>query len=94
MTASGRIDVDSVTRDRFKQDCVQGFEFSGRDSKGKRVTGMVTSGALATTLVADVNLMVEIPDEWTMEEAATVPVVYATVLYAFFVVRIQLAMLL
>lgn len=33
MTASGRIDVDAVTRDRFKQECVQGFEFSGRDSK-------------------------------------------------------------
>lgn len=87
MTASGRIDVDSVTRDRFKQDCVQGFEFAGRDAKGRRVTGMVTSGALSTTLAADVNLLVEVPEKWSMEEAATVPVVYSTTLYAFFIVR-------
>lgn len=86
MTASGRIDVDSVTRDRLKQDCVQGFEFSGRDWNGKRVTGMVTSAALATILEADTNLMVEIPDEWSMEEAATTPVVYSTVFYSLFVV--------
>lgn len=50
---------------------------------------MVTSAALATLLEADVNLMVEIPDGWSMEDAATVPVVYATVLYAFFVVSLQ-----
>lgn len=33
MTASGRIPVDVITMDRAEQECVQGFEFSGRDTK-------------------------------------------------------------
>lgn len=48
--------------------------------------GMVTSAALATLMAADVNLLVEIPEDWSMEDAATAPVVYATVMYSFFVV--------
>lgn len=48
--------------------------------------GMVTSAALSSLLTADSNLLVEIPDDWSMEDAATVPVVYSTVCYAFFVV--------
>lgn len=88
MTASGRIDVDAVTKDRFKQECVQGFEFCGRNSKGKRIMGMATSAALATELVADSHLIVEIPEKMSMEEAATIPVVYCTAIYAFCIVRI------
>lgn len=32
MTASGRINVDVITQNRTEQECVQGFEFSGRDN--------------------------------------------------------------
>lgn len=43
--------------------------------------GFCDGRALATTLVADKHFMIPIPDEWSLEDAATVPVVYATVLY-------------
>ncbi|KAL3270572.1 hypothetical protein HHI36_021109 [Cryptolaemus montrouzieri] len=82
MTASGRINADVITMDRIEQECVQGFEFCGRDLTGRRVMGMVNHGALTTMLAADKYLLIDIPDEWSMEDAATVPVVYATVIHA------------
>ncbi|KAK9884293.1 hypothetical protein WA026_005245 [Henosepilachna vigintioctopunctata] len=83
MTASGRINADVITMDRREQECVQGFEFCGRDRAGRRVMGMLSHGALSTVVDADTHLVWEIPECWTMEEAATIPVVYFTVLFAF-----------
>lgn len=82
MTASGRLANEVVARGRMNQDCVQGLEYSGRDSTGRRVMGMVASKALSSMLIADRNLLWEIPDSWTLEDAATVPVVYGTVIFA------------
>ncbi|GJQ79757.1 hypothetical protein Trydic_g23234 [Trypoxylus dichotomus] len=78
MTASGKILPEVITRNRFDLECVQGFEFAGRNSKGERVVGMGVTGALAT-LVQCKKLLFRIPDHWTMEDAATVIVVYGTV---------------
>ena len=64
------------------QDCVLGFEFSGRMLNGKRVMGLVPFKGLATTVAADPSLLWDVPDEWTLEEAASVPAVYATAYYA------------
>jgi hypothetical protein len=61
------------------QDNVAGLEFSGRDRRGRRVMGMVSHGALASVVVADSSLLWDVPDHWTLEDAATVPVVYGTV---------------
>ncbi|XP_017797115.1 PREDICTED: fatty acid synthase-like, partial [Habropoda laboriosa] len=55
---------------------------SGRDSKGQRIMAMVPARGLATTVVADRGFMWEVPDKWSLEEAATVPVAYATSYYA------------
>ncbi|KAH1010150.1 fatty acid synthase [Dendroctonus ponderosae] len=82
MTASGRINVDAITRDRREQECVQGFEFSGRTQSGQRVFGMVTNGACSTLIEADTYMISPIPDAWTLEEAATIPVVYGTCFFA------------
>jgi len=41
--------------------------------------GMVSHGALASVVVADKALLWDVPDHWTLEDAATVPVVYGTV---------------
>lgn len=38
--------------------------------------------ALATTVDANPDCLIPVPDKWSLEEAATVPVVYATALYA------------
>ncbi|XP_063623054.1 fatty acid synthase-like [Cydia splendana] len=61
-----------------------GIEFSGRSSIGKRVMGIVERG-LATTVMADTSFIWEVPTQWSLEEAATVPVAYATAYYALVV---------
>ncbi|KAL1501269.1 hypothetical protein ABEB36_006624 [Hypothenemus hampei] len=84
MTASGKINVDAITRDRREQEGVQGFEFSGRTSTGRRVFGMVTNNACASLVNASSYLLWDVPDSMSLEEAATIPVVYLTSYYALF----------
>lgn len=38
-------------------------------------------GALATLVQLDRRVLIPVPENWTLEDAATVPVVYGTVLY-------------
>ncbi|XP_026498403.2 fatty acid synthase-like isoform X1 [Vanessa tameamea] len=82
MTAMGRVSVDAVASGRLAQECVQGFEVVGRTCNGTRVMGMVRNSGMANMVVADKALVWGIPDEWTFEEAASVPVAYGTVYYA------------
>lgn len=56
-----------------------GLEFSGRDRLGKRVMGIVSGRSLATSVSADPAFLWQVPDHWSLEEASTVPAVYATV---------------
>lgn len=51
--------------------------------------GLVQSDGLATSVAAENHLLFDIPDAWSLEQAATVPVVYCTAYYAL-VVRGQL----
>lgn len=37
---------------------------------------------MATTVISPERLMFDVPDHWTLREAATVPLVYATAYYA------------
>lgn len=85
MLATGKLPPDALPGDLAGQDCVLGLEFSGRNTKGRRVMGMVAARGLATTVLADPGFMWEVPDKWTLEEAATIPVVYATSYYALFI---------
>lgn len=55
------------------------MEFAGRDSKGKRVMGMLAARGLATSVLADPGFLWEVPSKWTLEQASTIPVVYGTV---------------
>jgi fatty acid synthase len=41
--------------------------------------GMLPHGAIASVVVADKTILLDVPDHWTLEDAATVPVVYGTV---------------
>ncbi|XP_046964244.1 fatty acid synthase-like [Vanessa cardui] len=86
MTAMGRVTADSVATGRLAQECVQGFEIVGRTSNGTRVMGMVVNSGLANMVEAEKSLLWAIPDEWTFEEAASVPVAYGTVYYALVMV--------
>lgn len=44
--------------------------------------GVLSGGSLANRVIPDEDLTLPVPDEWSLEQAATVPVVYLTVLYA------------
>ncbi|XP_030748839.1 fatty acid synthase-like [Sitophilus oryzae] len=82
MTATGKINVDTVTRERREQECVQGFEYSGRLANGKRVMGMVNNGACGSYCKGDKYLMWDVPEHWSLREAATVPITFATSIFA------------
>lgn len=87
MIASGRISSESsYLLNRTEQSSMQGLEFSGCDEAGSRVMGIVQSGAFSSLLVVDPYLKIPVPDGWSLEDAATVPAVYTTVYYAFFIV--------
>ncbi|CAK1589941.1 unnamed protein product [Parnassius mnemosyne] len=86
MTATGRVTADAVARGRLAQDCVQGFEIVGRTPNGSRVMAMVRNSGMSNMVKGDKALMWSIPDEWSFEEAATVPVAYGTVYYALVMV--------
>ncbi|XP_022831800.1 fatty acid synthase-like [Spodoptera litura] len=82
MTAIGRVTVDAIDRGRLAQECVKGIEVVGKTINGTRVMGMVRNRGIANLVEGDRQSLCPIPDEWTFEEAATVPVAYGTVYYA------------
>ena len=43
--------------------------------------GMGDCGCMATMVLPDKEFIWNVPEHWTLEEAATVPVVYGTVSY-------------
>lgn len=72
--------------DRVETLSVLGLEFSGIKKDGKRVMGIgLNAGAIATHYDAKRAMLWDVPDRWSLEEAATVPLVYFTVYFAFFV---------
>lgn len=85
MFASGKLSLDAMTKSMARQDCVLGFEFSGRDVDGRRVMGVVEAKGLATSVLAERDFIFEVPDKWTLEQAATIPVAYATCYYGMFI---------
>jgi len=84
MLALGRI-TDNRGKNVFEQETCLGFEFSGIKRNGERVMGIgVNAGALATHYNPACAILWRVPDSWTLEESATVPLVYFTVYFAFF----------
>ncbi|XP_017118527.1 fatty acid synthase [Drosophila elegans] len=85
MLATGRLAVELYGSSRIDQNCVLGFEYSGTNVlTGRRIMSMVVKGGVASYVEKPSKLIWDIPDHWSLEEAATVPVVYITVYYAFF----------
>ncbi|GFU22758.1 fatty acid synthase, partial [Nephila pilipes] len=78
MLATGKLSQSDTATDNWSP----GLEFSGRLDNGRRVMGFVQSHGLATTVAVDPDLLWDIPDNWTLEEASTIPVAYATSYYA------------
>ncbi|KRX40198.1 Fatty acid synthase [Trichinella murrelli] len=85
MLATGRLSVDAIPGTFLDRECLLGMEFSGCLKSGERIMGLLPCQALATTVVADMRFVWKVPESWTLEEAATVPVVYTTAFYALIV---------
>jgi fatty acid synthase len=87
MLASGKLPLSSVPSRVKDRSCVIGIEFSGVSVKsGERVMGFLESSSMATHVcVQDNDLLWTVPPKWTLEEAATVPIVYATAYYALII---------
>uniref|UniRef100_H3AY86 Fatty acid synthase n=1 Tax=Latimeria chalumnae TaxID=7897 RepID=H3AY86_LATCH len=85
MLATGKLPPDAIPGDLALQQCMLGMEFSGRDPSGKRVMGLLPAKGLATVVDSDQRFLWAVPEAWTLEEAASVPVVYATAFYALVV---------
>lgn len=85
MLATGRLAVELYGTSRIDQNCVLGFEYSGINTKtGRRIMSMVVKGGVGSYVEKPSKLIWNIPEHWSLKEAATVPVVYITVYYAFF----------
>ncbi|XP_071547019.1 fatty acid synthase-like [Panulirus ornatus] len=84
MLATGKLPPDALPGDLAMKECILGLEFAGF-SKGKRVMGLVAAGGLATSVEADPLLTWPVPASWSLKDASTVPVVYATAYYALVV---------
>ncbi|XP_042639485.1 fatty acid synthase [Orycteropus afer afer] len=85
MLATGKLSPDSIPGKFATHDCMLGMEFSGRDSSGKRVMGLVPAEGLATSVLLSSDFLWDVPPGWTLEEAASVPVVYTTAYYSLVV---------
>ncbi|KFP09893.1 Fatty acid synthase [Egretta garzetta] len=85
MLATGKLPPDAIPGNWALQQCMLGMEFSGRDLTGRRVMGLLPAKGLATVVDCDTRFLWEVPKNWTLEEAASVPVVYATAYYALVV---------
>ena len=67
------------------QECLLGIEFSGRDESGGRVMGLLPAKGLASVVDTRRDFLWNVPDDWSLEQAATVPVAYSTAFYALVV---------
>lgn len=86
MIATGKSASETVARVRLTQDCVIGYEFSGVGPSGNRVMGLINNRGLSNLCVADQTYAIwNIPHHWSLEDAATVPSVYVTCIYALYI---------
>ncbi|XP_056152912.1 fatty acid synthase [Lampris incognitus] len=85
MLATGKLPPDAIPGDIALQQCMLGMEFSGCDPSGRRVMGLLPAKGLATCVDADKRFLWDVPSGWTLEQAASVPVVYATAYYSLVV---------
>ena len=85
MLATGKLPPDALPGDLATKECILGLEFSGRTPAGRRVMGLLAAQGLATAVDVDERFLWDVPESWSLKDAASVPVVYSTVYYALVV---------
>ncbi|XP_041972222.1 fatty acid synthase-like [Aricia agestis] len=61
------------------------IDFSGTTKSGTAVMGLVHSDAISSQVHANPDLLLPIPEHWTLEDAATVPLAYTMAFYILFI---------
>ncbi|XP_015113130.1 fatty acid synthase [Diachasma alloeum] len=84
MLATGKLTPEIFVKSRSAAECVLGIEYAGIKTDGSRVMGMVLCRAMTNILNYDPTLAWNVPDSWTLKDAATVPCVYGTCVYALY----------
>ncbi|RLU24505.1 hypothetical protein DMN91_002594, partial [Ooceraea biroi] len=64
---------------------LQGFEYVGIDNAGRRIMGICENRCISNMQQIDRKLCWSIPEEWTLQDAATVPIAYCTCCYALYI---------
>jgi len=84
LVASGKMDIrclpgstKSETKPLLEYPSIFGVEYSGIIGGARRVMGMVPAGGLSTNLTPELDLLWDVPEEWSLDQAATVPDSYA-----------------
>ncbi|KAG5889542.1 hypothetical protein JTB14_024951 [Gonioctena quinquepunctata] len=85
MVATGKLHLNSPNAPATAPEINIGLEFSGITTTGKRVMGTTEYEGLSLRLYADAVFLWEIPDSWSLRDAATVPCVYSTCYYAMII---------
>ncbi|CAK1541491.1 unnamed protein product [Leptosia nina] len=67
----------------FNRGCnkAYGMDYSGETDHGTRVMGVISEGSAQSYVKADPRLLWPVPDHWTLEDAATVPLAYCQAFY-------------
>ena len=86
MIASGRISTDAYPAGSLGvSGSLLGMEFSGYDPNGNRVMGYTFGKAIATSVNTSPLFVWPVPQNWSLEEASTIPIVYSTVYYSLYI---------
>ncbi|KAG7303508.1 hypothetical protein JYU34_012033 [Plutella xylostella] len=76
----------AVPHEINEDDLGYGMDFSGVTDNSVRVMGVVRGGSASTRVAADPAMLWPVPEHWSLEDAATVPLPYA---YAFYCLAIK-----
>ncbi|KAL6257976.1 hypothetical protein P5V15_011572 [Pogonomyrmex californicus] len=84
MIATGKLLFENTMKITRFENSFLGMEFVGIDTTGHRVMGLCSNKGISNVIVPDRNLCWEVPDDWSLEDAATVPCVYSTCYIALY----------
>ncbi|XP_015113057.1 fatty acid synthase [Diachasma alloeum] len=85
MLATGKLTAEIFAKSRIETESLIGFEYAGITASGSRIMGISSFPAITNIRTHDSKVTWPVPDSWTLEEAATVPCVYATCCYALYI---------
>ncbi|KMQ97230.1 fatty acid synthase [Lasius niger] len=85
MFATGKLGLNTTSISTRFNECSIGSEYVGIDTAGRRVMGICENRGMSNIIVPDRNLCWYVPDNWSLEDAATVPHVYAICYYALYI---------